>query len=71
MSTERSPRQCCHRLIGRPAQLWRAGFACGAVDALRLAAREIDDPHVRALLDRLAEYYDRDSDEYDICGGGR
>lgn len=64
------PRQCCRRTIGRPAHLWRDGFRRGAVDALRLVGREIPDPAVRVVLSRLAERYDRDPDEYDLCGGG-
>jgi hypothetical protein len=71
MSTERSPRQCCRRMIGRRAQFWRVGFSAGAVDALRVAARAIDDPDVWLVLSRLAERYDRDPDDFELCGGGR
>ena len=41
----------------RPAQLWLDGFHAGAADALRRASREVDDPDVWALLDRIAENY--------------
>jgi hypothetical protein len=58
-------------MISRPAHLCRDGFRCGAVDALRVAMRGIDDPHVWSGLDRIAENYNRDPDEYDLCGGGR
>jgi hypothetical protein len=44
------------------ADLWRDGFGCGFRDALRLAARRIDDPAVWVVLDRLA-------DDYDLAGG--
>ena len=70
MSAEPSPRQCCRRMIGRYAHAWRNGFARGAVDALRLAARELDDPDVWVVLVRLADRYD-DPDDYELCGGGR
>jgi hypothetical protein len=39
------------------AESWRYGFGLGFRDALRLAAREIDDPAARAVLDRLADQY--------------
>ena len=39
-------RRCCRRMIGRPADVWREGFAYGFRDALRLAAREIPNPDV-------------------------
>jgi hypothetical protein len=48
-------RQCCHNTVGRHADAWREGFGYGFRDALRLAAREIDDPAVWLVLDRLAE----------------
>jgi hypothetical protein len=41
---------------------WRQGFAFGFRDALRLAAREVDDPAVWLVLSRLA-------DEYELAGG--
>ena len=42
----------------RFADPWQAVFRRGAVDALRQAARELDDPHAWAVLDKLAERYD-------------
>ena len=68
MSTEPSPRQCCRRMIIRPAHLWRDGFRRAAVDVLRVAMREIDDPTVWSVLARLAERYD-DPDEYELAAG--
>jgi len=57
------PRQCGDTVaVRRPADLFRDGFHCGARDALRLAQREIDDPHARAVLARLA-------DDYELAGG--
>jgi hypothetical protein len=47
----------------RHAYAWREGFGYGFRDALRLASRHIDDPHVLAILAELAEYYD-------LAGGG-
>ena len=44
--------------VGRFARAWRTGFAYGFRDALRLAQREIDDPAVWVVLDRLAADYD-------------
>ena len=44
--------------VGRHANIWREGFGCGFRDALRLAAREFDDPAVWLVLDRLAGDYD-------------
>jgi hypothetical protein len=41
----------------RPAQLWRDGFRAGAADALRQVGREVHDPAVWAVLDRIAENY--------------
>jgi hypothetical protein len=46
---------------GRYAQAWRCGFGAGFADALRLAARRIDDPHVWATLSTLA-------DEFELAG---
>lgn len=46
------------RQCGRYGTGWREGFTAGAVDALRLAARRIDDPHVWRVLDELASDYD-------------
>jgi hypothetical protein len=43
--------------VGRFARAWRTGFAYGFHDALRLAQREIDDPAVWVVLDRLAADY--------------
>ncbi len=48
-----APRQC-----GRYADAWRWGFGHGFRDALRLAARRIDDPRVWMVLDELASDYD-------------
>ncbi len=49
----RSPRQC-----GRDADVWQEGFRRGAIDALRLAARRVDDPHVWMVLSELTECYE-------------
>jgi hypothetical protein len=49
--------------IGRYAAGWRHGFTAGARDALRLAAREINDPHVWGILERLAADYDLAADD--------
>jgi hypothetical protein len=57
-------RQCRCNKVSRRAAAWRDGFAYGFRDALRLAQRELDDPHAWVLLDRLA-------DRYDLCGGDR
>jgi hypothetical protein len=46
--------------------VFRDGFRRGALDALRVAAREVDDPHMWVVLDRLAERYD-DPDEYGLA----
>jgi hypothetical protein len=51
--------------LGRCAHAWREGFGAGFRDALRLAAREIDDPHAWAMLDRLADRYRSD---HGLCG---
>jgi hypothetical protein len=57
---------CCHSNGGaplrRPADLFREGFRRGALDALRLAAREFDDPAAWLVLSRLA-------DRYQLAGG--
>jgi hypothetical protein len=50
----------CRRNSG--AWLFRDGFRRGAIDALRLAARRIDDPHALVVLDGLA-------DRYELAGG--
>ncbi len=52
--------------LERCAPAWREGFGAGFRDALRLAAREIDDPHAWAVLDRLADRYRSD---YRLAGG--
>lgn len=57
--------------VGRYAHAWRDGFTRGALDALRVAQREIDDPHAWLLLSRLADRYDVDPDEFELCGGGQ
>lgn len=44
-----------------PYDPWRAGFRRGAIDALRLAARRIDDPHVWMVLSELTESYETES----------
>lgn len=54
----RPGRQC-----GRHADTFRWGFAHGFKDALRLAAREIDDPDVWAVLDRIADQYELAADD--------
>ncbi len=46
----------------RHGDVWREGYAYGFRGALRLAARELDDPHAWAVLDELA-------DRYDLAGG--
>jgi hypothetical protein len=51
-------RQCSRNIVGRYASGWRDGFRRGAVDALRVAAREIPDPQAWVVLDRLAEAYE-------------
>jgi hypothetical protein len=48
----------CHAGGWRRRDLWRESFGYGFRDALRLAQREIDDPHVWLVLDRLACEYD-------------
>jgi hypothetical protein len=52
-------RQCrCNTPVRwRYADDWRAVFRRGALDALRRAAREVDDPAVWVVLDRLADEY--------------
>lgn len=47
---------------GRYGDVWRQGFGCGFRDALRVAARRVDDPAVWLMLSRLA-------DEYDLAAG--
>ena len=42
---------------GGYAHAWRHGFSHGFHDALRLAARRVNDPHVLAALARLADEY--------------
>jgi hypothetical protein len=58
LHANRAHRQCRHNTVGRHADAWRDGFGCGFRDALRLAQREIDDPAVWAVLDRLAANYE-------------
>jgi hypothetical protein len=65
------PRQCRHNPVGRHSDAWREGFAYGFRDALRLAARELDDPHAWLVLHRLVDRYDLDDDGYELCSGGR
>jgi hypothetical protein len=57
------------RQWGRGADAWRDGFRRGAQDALRLAAREIDDSHAWSVLSRLAARYTA-PDDYELAGGG-
>jgi hypothetical protein len=52
-----SRRQC-----GRDADVWRDGFGYGFRDALRCAARRVEDPAVLATLSELAEQYELASD---------
>jgi hypothetical protein len=53
------PRQCRRNAVGRHAgDIWRSGFGAGFRDALRLAAREIDEPAVWSVLSELADRYD-------------
>ena len=47
-----------HRQSGRYADTFRWGFARGFRDALRLVGREVDAPHMWAVLDRLADRYE-------------
>jgi hypothetical protein len=49
--------------VGRRACVFREGFRRGALDALRVAQREINDPAVWVTLSRLADRYDRDPDD--------
>jgi len=55
-----------HRQCGRYADAWRAGFQRGAVDALRVASRQLDDVDALAVLEALADRYRSD---YGLCGG--
>ena len=58
----RTPRPLSgHR--GSYAHEWRQVFSRGALDALRCAAREIDDPRFWPALDRLAEQYELAADD--------
>jgi hypothetical protein len=55
----RAHRQCRRNTVGRCAGVaWREGFGYGFRDALRLAQRELDDPHAWAVLDRIADQYE-------------
>lgn len=57
-------RQCRYNApVGRRASVFREGFRRGALDALRVAHREINDPAVWVVLSRLADRYDRDPDD--------
>lgn len=62
MTSHRQTAGYCHPNVGiplrRPADLFREGFRRGAVDALRLAMREIDDPAVWRVLTELANRYE-------------
>jgi len=64
-------RQCCRNTVGRHADAWREDFAYGFRDALRLAARELNDPALWLALSRLADRYDHGPDDYQLCGGRR
>jgi hypothetical protein len=56
-----TPRQCRRNApAGLRASGFKEGFKRGALDALRLASREIDDPDVWLVLARLAERYSED-----------
>ena len=59
-------RQCRGNTVGRYASGWRAGFSAGAIDALRLAARRIDDPYVWLVLDELRECYE--TEQWGLAG---
>jgi hypothetical protein len=48
---------------GLYARGWREGFARGAADVARVAAREIDDLHALTILDRLAQQYQLPGDD--------
>ncbi len=57
------PRQCrCTRSRWPYAEDWRGVFRRGAVDALRLASRQLVDVDALAVLAALA-------DEYELAGG--
>ncbi len=56
------PRQCRGNTVGRYADAWQEGFRRGAIDALRLTARRVDDPWVWLVLSELTKWYeDRDN----------
>jgi hypothetical protein len=66
--SNRGWRQCrCNTRFHRHADAWREGFRRGAIDALRVAAREIDDPAAWAVLVQLCDRYDPDG--YELVGG--
>jgi hypothetical protein len=50
----------CNTPVGRYASGWCDGFRRGAIDALRVAAREIDDVEALGVLVRLYDRYDPD-----------
>jgi hypothetical protein len=60
-TSRRQATGCCHSAGSTPAwryaHAWREGFCYGFRDALRLAAREINDPEVWVVLTRIAESY--------------
>ena len=47
------------------ADHWRDAFRRGALDALRLAGREVDCPHAWGALERIAARYE--SDDYGVA----
>jgi hypothetical protein len=63
IQSSRPTRQCSCNTPPRgryhgPYDPWRAAFRRGAIDALRLAARRIDDPHTWMVLSELRECYE-------------
>jgi hypothetical protein len=63
------PRQYrCNPPNWRYADDWRSAFRRGAIDAMRGALREIDDPHAWAVLVQLCDRYDPDG--YELARGG-
>lgn len=72
MNYSRPRRQCSASPLRRNpprwryADDWRDAFTRGAIDALRCASRESDDPAVWMLLDRIAEQYS-DPDKYGLA----
>jgi hypothetical protein len=53
--------------------LWASGFyegfTRGALDGLRLASDDVTDQASRAVLLGWIDYFNRNSDDYDLAGG--